>query len=577
MMVRHLLLPAVAVLTCLGADRAYAAPCAGGGTLTINAAADSLTLAPTPATTFNFGEHVILTATATGFSIATYAWTVGGPTIKDYNEDLGTKAVPTPAAPRPWSTTPLAAADLTKPSVAFYWSPAASQAEPNNGPFSRAVTLAVTKVGGGTCSVTANFAVERNMTNTNRQAEDFYTSNHRAPTTTNPLFGRVVDEHIYWHQSVHDLSSYPVWTRFLIWHSEFLRRYDTWRQTFGYKKVDPWYPGRPLPTGPKFNVDPTLRIPFVPANNRIPTYYTLIGGTTADGGRRKLADYATLDALTASLEGTFHGQVHCNIGAHIGSSFGTSGPGYGSMCNTSSPKDPIFWRWHGFIDVMYRNYCKLHPTSCTIPPPADPPVWAWVADNPADIANNGAPPSPAPHSTSPDVWNRRAEVTTDACVGPLDANGNRVTTGGVARNCGNSADHENPVAGVTNYLYGRLRNTRPGTGRVAYAEVGVYYTQGTTGLVYPANFTLVPESRQFIALHVEPGVTTAIGPIPWTPPPVLPAAASRYSLYLRVITTQNDPPVETASGLNTDVANNNDLAWRTIKVVAPGDTSPPTF
>ena len=36
------------------------------------------------------------------------------------------------------------------------------------------------------------------------------------------------------------------------------------------------------------------------------------------------------------------------------------------------------------------------------------------------------------------------------------------------------------------------------------------------------------------------------------------------------------PPVE-GSGIDTDVANNNNLAWRNIKVVLPGDTSPASF
>src|SRR5882757_7666992 len=129
------------------ADIARADACAGGGTLVITASADSLTIAFVAATTFNFGEHVILTATAS-FLIATHAWTIDGPTIKDYNEDLGTKLATPPAAPLPWSTTPLAAADLSAASVGFYWVPTAAQFEPSNGPFTRNVSLTVTKTSG---------------------------------------------------------------------------------------------------------------------------------------------------------------------------------------------------------------------------------------------------------------------------------------------------------------------------------------------------------------------------------------------------------------------------------------------
>jgi hypothetical protein len=575
---RFFLSASILLSSLAAADLARADACAGGGTLVITASADSLTITPVAATTFNFGEHVILTATATGFSSTTHAWTIDGPTIKDYNEDLGTKLASPPAAPLPWSTTPLAAADLSAASVGFYWVPTAAQLEPNNGPFSRNVSLTVTKSTGGSCTANASFNVERNQTDITRQPEDFYTTNHRAATTTNPGFGHVVDEHIYWHQFVG--GGPPNWQAFLPWHGEFLRRFDTWRQLFGYNKVSPWYPGRPLPTGPQFDADAGLRLVFVPDSNRIPTYYTLTGGTTNDsnisGTHKKLADYAMLSDLNDSFEGSYHGQVHCNIGAHTGSFFGTAaGPGFGSMCNASSPKDTMFWRWHGFIDVMYRNYCALHPASCPVPSPADPSADPWMADNSSDISNNGTVPSPGTHWISPDVWNRRTPVTTDACVQPLDANGNHVTTGGIVRDCGTDADHENPVAGVTNYLYGTLRNTRPSSPRVVYAEVGVYYALASSGLTYPTDFTIIPQSRQFIALHVEPGTTTSIGPINWTPPPV-PPANDHYCLYLRVLSVQETPPSEPA-GIDANVANSNSLAWRNIKVVAPGDSSAPSF
>jgi len=573
---RFFLFAAFLLSSLANARSASAGACVGGGSLTITASSDSLTIPPAAATTFNFGEHVILTATASGFTIATYSWTIDGPTIKDYNEDLGSENTPTPAAALPWSTTALGPSDLVAPSVEFYWVPSAAQLEPNNGPFTRNVKLDVTQSGGGNCSVTVPYTVERNESDITRQAEDFYTSNHKSATTTNPLFGHVVDEHIFWHQSVHDLTTFPVWMRFLAWHGEFVRRFNLWRQEFGYNTVAPWYPGRPLPSGPQFDADPGLRLTYVADNNHIPTYYTITGGTTSDlGGQQKLADYATLDDFTNSFESSFHGQVHCNIGVSLGTFFETSGVGYGSMCNASSPKDPMFWRWHGFIDLLYRNYCSFHPADCPVPSPADPSADPWMADNSTDIADNGTVPSPGTHWISPDVWNRRAAVTTDACVQPVDAYGDLVTTGGVVRDCGTSADHENPVTGVTNYLYGTLRNTRPGSPRVVYAEVGGYYALASSGLTYPTDFTMIPESRQFIALQLEPGTITSIGPIPWVPPP-LPPANDHYCLYLRVLSVQATPPVE-GFGIDTDVANNNNLAWRNIKVVAPGDMSAPSF
>ena len=91
MMTSRFLLSASMLLSGLAAaTSANADPCASGGSLTITASADSLTLSPVAATTFHFGEHVILTASASGFTIATYAWTVQRGTI---TSGAGTNAI----------------------------------------------------------------------------------------------------------------------------------------------------------------------------------------------------------------------------------------------------------------------------------------------------------------------------------------------------------------------------------------------------------------------------------------------------------------------------------------------------
>lgn len=556
------------------AGPAAAAPVAcAGGTL------DFTTTSDTPFTlpTFNVGQQTTLAAVTTGFTATSHAWTIPGPHIKDYNEDLGTKVSPALAAPLPWSTTPVSAADLASPVVSLYWKPSAAQVHPLvGGPEARVVSLTVTPSGGGTCTSSATFMIERNMTNPDKQPEDFYTSTHRAPTTTNPGFGRVVDEHIYWHQFV---GGGPVgnWRQFLAWHGYFLRRFDEWRTEFGYPKVAPWYPGRPLPTGPVFDHPASLRLAFDPSANHIPTWFTVAGSTTSrpplpppnpassvPAGQKQLSDFATLNNFSDVFEFTYHGQVHCDIGPAVGGFFDTAGPGFGSMCRASSPKDPMFWRWHGFIDTMYRNYCRLRAVTCHSGP--DPASEPWIGDNAADIAANGSVPSPGPHWLSPDIWNRRAEVTTDACI-PRDPPPNLNTVGGVTRDCGSSADHENPVAGVTNFLYATLRATGPAPTRNVYAEVAVYIANASTGLAWPTDFTLLPESRQFITLHLEPGQVTAIGPLPWVPPS--PAPSDHWCIYVRVLSVQEAPLVEGAN-VGTNVANSNSIAWRNLKIVSPG-------
>src|SRR5215470_11437926 len=98
-------------------------PCAGG-TLDFTATSDT----PFTPPTFNVGQQTTLTAVTTGFTATSHAWTIPGPHIKDYSEDLGTKTAP--ASPLAWNTTPLAAADLAAPLVTFYWKPSAAQIHP---------------------------------------------------------------------------------------------------------------------------------------------------------------------------------------------------------------------------------------------------------------------------------------------------------------------------------------------------------------------------------------------------------------------------------------------------------------
>jgi len=167
---------------------------------------------------------------------------------------------------------------------------------------------------------------------------------------------------------------------------------------------------------------------------------------------------------------------------------------------------------------------------------------------------------------SPDIWNRRAPVTTDACT-PRAPPPHLNTVGGVVRDCGSDADHENPRAGTTNYLYATLRNSgRPQ--RVVYAEVVVYIANASTGLSWPADFTMLPESRQFITLNLEPGQVTDIGPLPWTPPS--PTPSDHWCLYIRLLSVQETPPAE-GTVVDTNVANSNSIAWRNLRIVNVGE------
>ena len=423
-------------------------------------------------TTFNVGQFVQLTAQPTGITPSTFQWSIDGPYIKDYDERVGTTAT----GAITWSVTPVAPADLTAAAITFYWKPSPSQMHPlNSGAVTRNVTLTVT-VGATVCTVSQAFSLERNNTDINRQAEDFYTRNHRAPTESDLTKGRVLDDHIEWH-TVFDSNLYG----FLLWHHHFLDRANRWRAEFGYPPTLTWYPGNPIPTGVDID-DITRGGSFNPDSNRIPSEFTLAGG--ASGPPKRLSDFGSLTDFSDSLEGSWHGQVHCNVD--------------GTMCTYESPRDPLFYRWHGMIDRLYENYCALKSITCPgLPMPTSD---LWMADNTADLAAAGAEPSSGVLWMSPSIWNRVLPAT---CT-PTSA------SAGVARTCGSEADHENPIAGITNYLYATIRNDRPGAQHVRYLEVAVYAANASTGLTWPASFGgdpngALPETRQFLTVEVPRG------------------------------------------------------------------------
>lgn len=531
------------------------------GTIELTAESDSMPLAGS--LIFNVGQHARLKSNVSGFTATDITWAIDGPFIKDYNDDLGTQMQTPPSLPLPWSETFHSASDMKLPDVSLYWKPSGAQIHPQVPvPETRNVSVTV-RDGGIECTDSMVVTVERNLTDPDRQPEDFYTSNHNTGTTTTAGWGGVIDEHYFWHANWQNLAANPGdWALFLPWHNYFLRRFDEWRQAFGYPPVAPWYPGRPLPTGAEFDHPPALRQVYDGDDplNRIPTWFTLAGSPTltGPGGTKKLADFVDLQTFSDEFEFSYHGDIHCTIGVWSGA--------FGSMCNTTSPKDPIFWRWHGFIDRLYRNYCTIKSLTCHLPAVAvsDP----WMGDNPIDITpNGGVPPSPPLHYVSPDIWNRRAPVTDALCLPGVDPTPLN-TVGGVTRDCGNDLQHENPEEGKTNYFYANLRNTGTAPVENVYAEVAVYIADASTGLSWPADFEMLPESRQFITLNLKPGQVTAIGPLPWTAPSN--ATSDHWCIYVRILSVQEGALVE-GTVVDTNVANSNSIAWRNLKIVNPGE------
>ena len=170
---------------------------------------------------------------------------------------------------------------------------------------------------------------------------------------------------------------------------------------------------------------------------------------------------------------------------------------------------------------------------------------------------------------SPSIWNRNSPA---ACA-PPDA------AATVARSCGSEADHENPIAGVTNYLYATIRNDRPAAQEVKYLEVAVYIANASTGLTWPTSFGgdpdgALPETRQFITVNLPAGQVTDIGPLPWVPPSPLPS--DHWCVYVRALSEQAPIGVAEGASIAANVQASNNLIWRNLHIVV-NSTDSATF
>jgi hypothetical protein len=262
----------------------------------------------------NVGQHIQLQASASGFGPFTYQWTVTGAHLKDYQE-LTTAA---------WSTTPMAAADYTNASISYYWKEIGTQT----------VRVRVTNALGFTCSASRTFTVERNAGDPSRQPEDFYTWNHNSA---------VLVEHFNWHNANPYRPCASAGTVFHTFHRAYLSRFNSWRAEFGYPAIAQWDPATPLPGGIA-NFHASRAAAYNPLNNKIPTYLTAAGGALASPcfGARKKADFPSANAFWIEAEGPWHNAVHVAIGGAAGDMRFTS----------RAPKDPIFWRFHRYVDGL---------------------------------------------------------------------------------------------------------------------------------------------------------------------------------------------------------------------------------
>lgn len=165
----------------------------------------------------------------------------------------------------------------------------------------------------------------------------------------------VLDEHEAWHQ-MHGpggMSGPGSGERFLAFHRNFIGKLeDNLSQGQSqYVPLPTWNPFDPIPT--------EFSHPGRSTSNpriRLPSWATQAGGAARDPvfGYTSLGQFQSSDELGRALGANFHGSVHTTIG--------------GDMSLFSSPRDPIFYPWHAFLDDLWSEWEQLptqppHPTT----------------------------------------------------------------------------------------------------------------------------------------------------------------------------------------------------------------------
>ncbi|NGM16344.1 hypothetical protein [Verrucosispora sioxanthis] len=118
------------------------------------------------------------------------------------------------------------------------------------------------------------------------------------------------------------------------------------------------------------------------------------------------------------------------------------------------------------------------------------------------------------------------------------------------------ATSQNPIVGVTNYVFVKLRNPGPYGSGVGSGVLRVYRTTPGGGATWPTHWTEIGASSVIAA----PGVTTVT--IPWTGVP----GPGHFCLIARWI-SDSDPMTVEGPSIPINASHNNNIAWRNVDSV----------
>lgn len=169
-----------------------------------------------------------------------YTWTVEGPLIKDYDDNVD-NATLFNVSRNIEPPTLMSAADFQKSSISFYW-------QPNTTDVTRTVSVTVQTLDGKRCEDSRDFTVAISTDDIDKQAEDFYVEQNRLPNVNSST---VLQEHEGWHSRYAgpDSSYVNQGDLFFDFHNVYIAHFEAWRELFGYPSIIEWNPGSPIQRG----------------------------------------------------------------------------------------------------------------------------------------------------------------------------------------------------------------------------------------------------------------------------------------------------------------------------------------
>jgi hypothetical protein len=299
------------------------------------------------------GNYTHLYPAVNGTAPEQYSWFVEPDIVKDYDDKVFDQnhhlndGVEAPILMEP--------EDFQKDDISFYWKPEEDK--------NRTVGVRIL-TDSGICEDIEYYQVEiGNSSNT--QPEGFYVTTNAPDHRPTKSRTNVLEEHDWWHvEHPESTSSYNhIGDEFFTFHKMLLAHFDAYRKLFGYSPIEAWDPGTPLPNGSQAYVLQPLESWFKSypggigdrerPNTRLPCEIAdAPSASWPDKTQDSLNDFEpNMKLLGCAFSNPYHSFVHAAVGGDMRTPW-------------TAPDNPLFWRFHKFIDNIFEERKALdHPMS----------------------------------------------------------------------------------------------------------------------------------------------------------------------------------------------------------------------